>query len=343
MSTKVLFVCKKRISYGISYGLFNSARFVSNYLNEYGIESHVVDAVDANEIDKIVTQHNPQVVIIEAIWATPEKMEELLQINRHKQRVWLIRIHSKFPFLANEGTAFPWMLGYRNVAERYGNLIIAPNAECVAHDLAEAFGMTTVFLPNIYQPSAFGTPVEKDKDKRVINVGCFGAIRPMKNTLTQAIAAVKFGDKRGNVIHFHINAARCEQRGDQVLHNLEAFFEGQEEHKLIKHEWVSYPEFVKIVCQMDIGMQVSYSETFNIVAADFVSHDIPLVGSKEIDWLPTMFTADPNSTHSIAEALELAWSYPGYLLRKLAKMQLNMHNSNAKKIWVNFLEPYICA
>ena len=121
---KVLFVVKKRINYGASYGLINSARFVSNFLNHAGIESKVTEAKDANAIDKIVTEYNPSHVIIEALWVTPEKFEELLKKPRHKNREWIVRLHSRLPFLATEGIAIEWL-------KKYKDITIAPNVSLI--------------------------------------------------------------------------------------------------------------------------------------------------------------------------------------------------------------------
>ena len=58
-----------------------------------------------------------------------------------------------------------------------------------------------------------------------------------------------------------------------------------------------------MVAQMNICMQVSLSESFNIVAADAVSQEVPLVGSPAISWLPRQSQADPASAGDIEEKL----------------------------------------
>src|SRR4051812_17688645 len=111
---RVLFLGKKRnTSYGISFGLRNSAEFVANALMKYGVAEEAVAmmVVDGNSIDKEVYNFEPDVVVIEAIWVTPEKIEELCL--RYPKVKWTIRIHSKTPFLANEGMAFKWINGYK--------------------------------------------------------------------------------------------------------------------------------------------------------------------------------------------------------------------------------------
>lgn len=345
---QVLFICRKHNiysthCYGLFNGLINSASFIVNHLREDGIDAKVMTAIDANSIDKFVTEENPKVVILEAIWVTPQKLRELFSIPRHQNRIWIIRVHSKITFLANEGIAFQWLLGYREVANEFGNLIIAPNTEEFANDLKETFELETVFLPNIYQPSEIPVRHFEKHGKHIIDVGCFGAIRPMKNNLAQAVAAVKFANNQDLHLRFHINARRTEQNGDQVLKNLRWFFGGQEKHTLVEHDWLTYEEFIHLTRTMDIGMQVSLSETFNIVAADCVSNDIPMVGSREIKWLPAMFCADPNSTDDIAKTLGFAWTQPGYMLRKLSNVNLGIHNSNAKKNWRTFITSELVA
>jgi hypothetical protein len=345
MPKKILFICKKHSLYGytghdfgIVSGLRNSASFVVNYLNTQGYDADIVTAIDGNCVDRLITEFNPDVVVIEAIWVTPDKLHELMSIHRHKRRLWIIIIHSKFPFLAHEGMAFYYLLGYRRLTVKFKNLVVAPNSQEATDDLEETFGLRTTYLPNIYQPPDVQCVEQKEKDFNTIDIGCFGAVRPMKNQLTQAIAAVKFANEKDLRLRFHVNAGRTEQQGENVLKNLRAFFEGQELHTLVEHKWLDYEDFICLVREMDMGMQVSLSETFNIVAADFVSSNIPLIGSKEIDWLPNMFVADPSSTDDIARVLDFAWTLPGYWLRKMSKIQLGIHNTSARKHWIKFLE-----
>ncbi|MCK9459658.1 MAG: hypothetical protein M0R80_08470 [Proteobacteria bacterium] len=351
LKKRILFVCKKHHLYGHHHhhenkcsGLFNSASFVASYLRSQGHDAKVINAIDGNNVDRIVTEFNPHFVIIEALWITPEKMRELLDIPRHKNRLWIIRIHSKLTFLASEGMAFEWFAGYRELMKAHKNLYVAPNTSELTEDLENIFKLRSIFLPNVYTNESMNLlEHEQHNDnphlhKQVINIGCFGAIRPMKNILTQAIAAVEFAKNANLEVHFHINAGRVEQNGESVLKNLRAFFNGLQHHVLVEHPWLEYEEFIQLVKTMDIGMQVSLCETFNIVSADFVSNKIPLVGSKEISWLPAMFCADDTSTKDIADHLEYAWTQPGYMLRHLSKRALHAYNTDSEDKWNQVLK-----
>lgn len=351
---KVLFIVKKRIDYGTgqgygtAYGLGNSANFVSNFLNNHKIESKVVIANDGNEIDRLVTEFNPTHVFIEAIWVTPEKFLELLQIPRHQRRKWVVRLHSRISFIAHEGVAFPWLLRYRNeVATKHRNFFIAPNTREFTNDLIETFKTRAVYLPNVYEPGV-ALPVYEYptlfklpkifKHPDFLDVGCFGAIRPFKNQLAQGVAAAKFADSIGRKLRFHINVTRTEQAGDQVVKNLRAFFAGTH-HALVEHRWMQHDDFVHVVKQMDMGCQVSFTETFNIVAADFSHYDIPLIVSEQVKWMPWWTKVrDANSTNQICKAMKLAWNMRRFKLHYVNKWFLNIHNSKARSEWMRFLQ-----
>ena len=101
---RVLFICKIRSNfYGPSFGLINSCRFIANALEANGVEAKVVPVVDNSDIDREVHKFKPTHVFIEALWVVPSKFEELIPL--HPKKKWFVRIHSKVPFLANEGMA----------------------------------------------------------------------------------------------------------------------------------------------------------------------------------------------------------------------------------------------
>ena len=160
----------------------------------------------------------------------------------------------------------------------------------------------TFYLPNYYGgkiKSNHKIPFSGD----VLNIGCFGALRPMKNQLIQAVAAILFADLENKQLRFHINSRREEMGGNSVVKNLRYLFQNSDKHNLVEHPWATHKEFIKVMREMDLSMQVSYSETFNIVSSDAVSNHIPVVVSSEISWLPKSLYADPNSTEDIVEKM----------------------------------------
>jgi len=340
---RVLFICKKRLDeYGISFGLINSARFVSWYLNSIGIESKVIEVEDANCIDREVTHYHATHVIIEAIWVSPEKMNELFKFKRHRERTWVVRIHSKIPFLSNERMAMEWIGKYLELqaALPMVKFFVAPNTQQLTHQLNETYKVRAkhgvITLPNIYFPFSDEEECEHKVSKEHVNIGCFGAIRPLKNQLAQACAAIEFANKLNKTLAFHMTANRIEDKTDAILRNIIAVFEFNPQHKLVLHKWRNHAKFLKLVGQMDLGMQVSFSESFNIVAADFVHMGVPIVVSKDIDWLALNATADCNSQEDMVNTLAANYKHPK-LNSAINSFMMARYNNNAKDIWEDFI------
>lgn len=307
--------------YQLSSGLIVSATQLVASLNAAGVEAKVVEVVDNNSIDREVTAYRPTHAIIEAFWVVPSKFD-VLQL-RHPTVKWVVRNHSKTEFLAGEGNAIGWALDYL----RRG-VILACNSPEATTDftrLCQSIGLPTDrvwYLPNSYFMPAFKQPhplttwwrkvlrkanlgrVLDLKKNGILQVGCFGAIRPLKNHLNQAVAAIVAADALGLRLEFHINGTRVEGKADSILKNIRELFNRSTNHVLIEHEWLDHPTFTRLIAAMDVVCQVSLSETFNIVTADAVVHGVPVVTSKEIPWLDREFDANPGDVDDIANTIE---------------------------------------
>lgn len=325
---KILFILKYRQAYGakgeyISSGLYWSAKFVADMLNAEGYNAKLVQVVDNNDIDREVAQFNPDTVIIEALWVVPEKFDVLKKL--HPNVRWITRLHSNTPFLASEGIAIQWIKGYVSRGVQ-----VAVNEDRAYNDLIDSIGENLLlYLPNYY-------PVTKSKalpaipQNGILNIGCFGAIRPLKNQLLQAIAAINFANDNSYALNFHINASRVEQ-GDNELKNLRALFAGTK-HQLIEESWVTHSDFLKRLKNLNLGMLVSLSETFSIVAADMVDVGLPIVVSPEVTWASRFCKVNPTDSYAIEDGLARAFNYPK-LNVWLNRKSLLRHNKQAISEW----------
>ena len=342
---KVLFILKRREDFnatvhshvGLSTGLYNSASFVHNMLNDLGIESNLEVANDNNCIDRLVTKHRPTHVIIEALWVVPTKFSVLCKL--HPDVTWIIRLHSEMPFMAGEGNAMDWIGDY----SRFKNIIVACNAPRMLREtrlylqhLNQWDNATTnervIYLPNYYPQDYVAKPFKKNK--YWIDIGCFGAVRPLKNHLLQAFGAIEFAEKIGKQLRFHVNAGRIEMQGGPTLNNLKGLFQqiSDHGHQLVNHQWTPREGFLELCSTMDIGLQVSFSETFNIVGADVISQGVPLVGSVEIPWAIPFTGANPTESSEICDKLMLAYRLPQTNVR-LNQWALTRYTNKTAKGW----------
>ena len=89
---------------------------------------------------------------------------------------------------------------------------------------------------------------------------------------------------------------------------------------------------------MDLGLQVSFNETFNIVAADFVSEDVPLIGSNEINWLSFIYKANPTTSDQIVNRMKIAYKFRKINLQNLNKINLKKVAKKSKEIWCSYFK-----
>ena len=311
MANRLLFVLKSRegdcgYSGSKESGLSNSVRFVVDMLNAHGIEAKAVEVPDNNAIDREVAAYRPTHVIIEAFWAVPEKFDVLMPL--HPDVQWIVRDHSETPFLANEGIAFGWTAAYlKRGVEVMCN---APRAVADMAVVAMACGVDPVnvtYGPNVYPLPRLCEIAARGWKDSVVDIGCFGAVRPLKNHMTQAIAAIAFARSIGARLRFHINGTRVEGNGGPVLKNLRGLFGATENCALIEHGWMPHAEFLSVLRDMDVLMQVSFTETFNIVAADAMAASVPVISSPEIPWLGAYAHRDPTDAADMARGLFEVW------------------------------------
>ena len=335
--SRVLFICKKRYSYGngspyhLSSGLLNSATFVCNMLKENGITAEIVDVIDNNSIDREVSRFKPTHVIIEALWVVPQKFEILHKL--HPSVKWIIRLHSETPFLSMEGIAVDWLIRYHMMRHSH-NIAIAANSYRMLRDLQAMLDTRDVmYLPNYY-PVDFKVPNPKPSDSHTVEIGSFGAIRPLKNQFIQALAAKEFADSLGKKLIYHINGGRIEGKGEPILKNIRSLFANSPHHILVEHEWLEHSDFIKLIRNMDMGLQLSFSETYNIVTADFVNQNVPVVVSDEISWVNWMYKADPNELDDIIRKMKFAYTFRKIGIHKLNKKNLQVNSDDARVTWV---------
>lgn len=344
----ILFILKRREDFnpekhnekGLSTGLFNSASFMVDMLNAANIDARLEVVIDNNDIDRVVTKHRPTHVIIEALWVVPSKFSILSKL--HPKVKWVIRLHSEMPFLAGEGMAMDWLGDYILNPKVY----IGVNAPRMRSEVKtylkikqqwsqEETDNRIIYLPNYY-PQEYKTK-SYEINKEYIDIGCFGAVRPFKNHMIQAIAAIKFADHIGKKLRFHINVGRIEMKGEPVMSNLRSLFLQlyDQGHQLIANTWAPRDEFLMLCGKMDIGLQVSFSETFNIVGADIISQGVPLVGSVEIPWIDSAYSSRAESSEDIYNALLLAHSEPQRNVES-NQVKLTAYTNETENTWIKY-------
>lgn len=347
--TRSLFILKRRedysqdpsysSSYQIATGMYNSAKFVVDELNAANRRAKVILVIDGNDIDREVTNYEPTDVFIEGLWVTPSKFSELLNISRHQNVRWHVRIHSEIPFLATEGVAMDWITQYLRLGVH-----VAPNAPRAHEQLywlatkmlgSEVSETLVPFLPNCYPVDYSFWPLQNldIRDKSTLDIACFGAYRPMKNHLQQAFIALKFAEMKDKQLRFHIND-RQDAGGGGPAKSVEALISAAGA-ELVKHPWENRETFLGSISQVDLLMQLSMSETFNIVSADATLVGKPMIVSKEINWAYPAY-GDPQSVADCLKKIDLIMSNKTFFING-NRSGLSIYANSSRRRWLNYL------
>ena len=191
------------------------------------------------------------------------------------------------------------------------------------------------YAPNYY-PLGDRPDLDFHGGDNTFDIGCFGAIRPLKNQLLQAIAALQFCMQTRRYLRFHINSSRVEQSGDPILRNLRSLFQHTRHAELVEHPWMDHDQFVEVLSGMDFSMCASFSETFCIVAADSASVGVPVIASPQIPWIGEYAQVPPNDMTAMVLALMRAemtrrhWAARQWL-------ELSAYNEETIDVWRDLL------
>jgi hypothetical protein len=341
---KILFILHKRDQYqswslynydNFSSGLSNSVNFITQMLKSEKFDTKQVEVIDNNEIDHEISIYNPDIVILEALWVVPDKLNILSKL--YPSIEFIIRLHSETPFIANEGIAIEWIFNYIKI----NNVYIAANSERLYSELKYLYESNNIksklyYLPNYYYSTKLKFTTKLDCSNYFVCIGCFGAIRPLKNQLIQAIAAIKFAEDINKELIFYINGTREELQGSSVLKNIRALFNNSK-HTLIEIDWLDHSSFLSYIKNnIDIGMQVSFTETFNIVSADLISQSIPIVTSNEVKFASKLIQANCTDVDDIVNKLHLAYNFKFITL--INSFKLKLQSKKTKKVWLKYFK-----
>jgi len=133
-----------------------------------------------------------------------------------------------------------------------------------------------------------------------VRIGAFGATRPLKNLMSAAGAALEIARNLRAPLELWLSDGRAEGGGEVVLSAVKEMLAGLPGVTLHLNGWQSWPSFRKTVAHMNLLLQPSYTESFNMVTADGVAEGVPSVVSSAIDWAPEDWKANVDDVLDIA-------------------------------------------
>lgn len=271
--------------------------------------------------------------IIEAPWISAAETAKLLFEFPHVH--FVVRAHSQIGFLQVEPGAIKILRDLLDMQEGVLNLTVSANSKKLCTFLEKTYTSSCLYLPNLYFLERAHRHCDIDHGTRQkLRIGSFGALRLMKNHTTAAAAALMIAERRRCDLEFWVSVNR-EEHGKGVLQSLRNMFSGLPWAKLVEHPWQEWAKFRKTVGHMDLCMQISFSETFNIVSSDAAAEQVPVVTSSAIEWVPSHWHADADSVEDVARVGMGLLSDPGSGRDGLEALQAYV--VDATRTWVTYL------
>lgn len=242
--------------------------------------------------------------------------------------------HSNVGFLAADTGAFHRKRDYLHVQSEVPNFRTAGNSDRLADWATSVYETACDTLPNLYYLDAVNS-----RDSRVpwsgdlLRIASFGAQRPLKNHVSAGAAALKVARDLRVDLEFWISGDRVE--GPPIAGPLAEMFAGLKWAKICVNPWESWNRFRATVRHMDLLMQPSYTESFNVVTADGVAGGVTSVVGPSISWVPDHWQADVDDPSDLARVGKNLLKDPDAVRDGLNA--LTAHNEAGFRNWQRYL------
>lgn len=329
---------------GLSHiGLGVSAMQNARMLREHHIFAEVWPITSAQEleqklqVDKHYEQQAHHVpishVVISAPWIPTQQLAQLVM--KYSTIEFAVVSHSNIGFLQADPGAIKLLREGSELEQSNPNFHIAANSRKLVTWWEATYGTDMLHLPNMYPFS--GRIPRRQWQGGFLRIGCFCAIRPYKNVLTAAAAALEIGVRlRVTQLEFWISGGRAEGGGHTIVAAINEMYAHVPRVRLVQNNWESWPSFVKTVGSMDLMIQPSYTEAFNVVTADGIVQGIPSVVSDAIDWAPKRWVAQSDAASDIADVGIRLLHDPN--VSDEGEDALEEHNERGLRDWEKFLK-----
>lgn len=285
---------------------------------------HNVDLVDALVKNGLFTH-----VVISAPWLSTFDLKAILEY--FPTTKFVILSHSNVGFLQADPWGVELLREYLKLSKTHLNLQVGGNSPRFVDFMRIAYGERIRLLPNLY-PVPHNVE-EKHYSGGLLKIGAFGAIRPYKNFITAAAAALIIRRTLDVPVEFHMSSGAD---GERTVPAIQQMCRGIDGFELIQHDWSYWNNFIELVSAMDLLLQVSYTESFNMITADGVYVGVPSVVSPAIYWAPDSWKAEPDNAMDIAKTGMILLRHRPFH-RNLGLKALRRHNDDSIGYWLDYL------
>ncbi len=282
-------------------GLGVAAMNNQKVLRSLGLKVDVLPCVSVVDLARSLAQTPRTHVIVSAPWIQTNDLAQLAM--KYGETYFAENCHSNVGFLQADPNGVRLFREAINLGIGTHNFHVAGNSKRFVEWVHASFGADCAYLPNCYYLDSH-TPMEhcwQQQPGVPLRVGVFGAPRPLKNMVSAAAAALQVSRELRRPLEFWISSGRLESGSPTVLKAITELLSGLPGVSLHYNGWSSWPDFRRLLAQMHLLLQPSYTESFNMVTADGIAMGVPSVVSDAIDWVPGSWIAHGDEVTDIAE------------------------------------------
>ncbi len=315
-------------------GLGVSALNTAKVLKRHGVPVRAFAINSIVDLNDFLIKH-PGIthVVISAAWLPVLDLGKL--VIKYPEIEFVVNIHSNVGFLQADSNGVRILGEYVHLQKELLNFRISGNNREFVDWLIEAYTIAALFLPNLY---ALDHTVQMNRplyNGGLLKIGAFGACRPLKNFMTAAGAAIGISKELRVPVEFWMNGGRPDG-GSTIERAIFQLLRQQPNVTLRILNWSTWPAFLDFIETLHLMMQVSYTESFNMVTADGISRGVPSVVSHTIDWVPRRWIADSDDPLDVAQVGRNLITDPHAIIDGVRALE--RHNHNGLNAWAEFMD-----
>lgn len=280
----------KRLPY--ESGVLVSVRHLEAVLHAAGMPAHLVLYDDDADLLAQAQHTKSQCLDLQVPSFSDDTMAAIMQLGK---RI-VLSIHSTLCNLQAEEGVYARLISW---GHRYPGLrLTCPSAREVK-GMNALLPIRCFYLPNTYACRTEEQVVQKSIEARLRRVrrrvSIFCAYRPLKNIVAQ-IAAVALAAQE-IPLELHL----LEGPGHNVLYRTVQALTAELPFPVVYHASMTNEACRELAGEMDLGLQVSLSETFSYVACEHMMGGVPVIGSASVPYAALI--ADYSDVIDIAEKI----------------------------------------
>ncbi len=287
---------------GISHiGLGVAAINTAKVLRKIGIRCEVLPAKDEHAIEEFLVAHKGVTHFsMSAPWIPVHVWHKLCA--KFPEVKFDVVCHSNVGFLQADWNGIRNLKDDIELEMGVANFHVAANNERLVHFIENTYGRPCTYLPNLYFTNHLSAPHRGGQHKHgSLRIGIFGASRSLKNQVSAVGGALQISRELKAQTEIWLNSERDDGPETKTLRRaIEEMCRGFHHVTLKFAGWQSWSSFRALVGSMDLLLQPSYTESFNMVTADGIVEGVPSVVSPAIEWAPQSWHCEPDDVNSIA-------------------------------------------